>query len=187
VSLPRSCSDDDVGRDVLLRHAVHVPNRLDGPRLSDIDDLPALREIVDTAYARYLERMDRPPAPMTDDLRSRIEASEVWVLGRPVSALICLLVTGDALLVENIAVHPDAQGAGLGRRLMNFAEDEARRLDIDRLQLYANEVMTENLSIYGHLGFLETGRRIEGGFRRIFMERTVPPRASNGDGSPLNQ
>ena len=37
------------------------------PRLAAAADLPAIREVVTAAYARYLSRMDRPPAPMLAD------------------------------------------------------------------------------------------------------------------------
>jgi hypothetical protein len=33
--------------------------------------------------------------------------------------------------------------------------------------------MTENLAIYTHLGYAETGRRAEDGYRRIFMEKNL--------------
>lgn len=150
-----------------------MTDQRDGLRLANEADLPAMRAVVDAAYGKYLARMDRPPAPMLRDVRPRIEAGEVWVAGNPVTALVCLTATGDALLVENVAVHPNAQGTGLGRQLMDFAEEEARRLHLGRLWLYTNEVMTENLAIYRHFGYCEIDRRSEDGYRRVFMEKTL--------------
>jgi GNAT superfamily N-acetyltransferase len=129
--------------------------------------------LVRAAYRKYLHRMDRTPAPMVRDLRPGIEAGHVWVAGRPISGLVCLSPVDDALLVENVAVHPNAQGAGLGRRLMDFAEEEARRGGFGRLRLYTNEVMTENLAVYEHLGYHEVDRRREEGYRRVFMEKLL--------------
>jgi ribosomal protein S18 acetylase RimI-like enzyme len=80
---------------------------------------------------------------------------------------------GEALLIENVAVDPEAQGTGLGRQLMDFAEDEARRRGLGRLRLYTNEVMTENLAIYEHLGYHEVDRRSQDGYRRVFMEKLL--------------
>lgn len=128
---------------------------------------------MNAAYSKYLARMDRPPAPMLGDLRPHIQASEVWVTGRPIRGLICLAPTDDALLVENVAVHPDARGTGLGRRLLDFAEKEARRQGFGRLLLYTNEVMTENVALYSHLGYREIDRRTEDGYRRVFMEKVL--------------
>ena len=82
---------------------------------------------------------------------------------------------GNSLLIENIAVSPAAQGTGIGRRLMEFAEDQARARGISRMTLYTNEVMTENLAIYAHLGYRETSRAEQDVYRRVFMEKGLAP------------
>ena len=41
------------------------------------------------------------------------------------------------------------------------------------MRLYTNEKMTANLSIYLRLGYTETGRRIEDGFKRVFFEKLL--------------
>jgi GNAT superfamily N-acetyltransferase len=156
-----------------LDKAVAVIPPQDAPRLADETDLPALREIVSAAYSPYMARMDRAPAPLVADMRPRIQAGHVWILGQPVKGLICLSPADDALLIENVAVHPNAQGTGLGRILMRFAEEMAQRQGRNRLRLYTNEIMTENLAIYGHLGYCEVDRRTENGYRRVFMEKVL--------------
>ncbi len=136
-------------------------------------DLPSVRSVVAAAYARYADRMDRPPAPVLTDYREAAEAGQVWVLGTPVTGVIVLVPDQDSLLVENVAVHPAAQGRGLGRLMMEFAERQAARHGLRRLVLYTNEVMVENLAIYARLGYRETGRRADGGYRRVFMEKPL--------------
>jgi N-acetylglutamate synthase-like GNAT family acetyltransferase len=137
-------------------------------------DLPVIDEIITAAYSKYLARMDRPPAPMLRDYALAVEQGAVWVAGTPIAGLISLSPAGDSLLVENLAVHPAAQGAGLGRALMDFAEQQARKLRLPRLALYTNEVMTENQAIYAHLGYQETARRSEDGYQRVFMQKELP-------------
>jgi ribosomal protein S18 acetylase RimI-like enzyme len=88
-------------------------------------------------------------------------------------ALIVLRPDEDALFVENIAVDPLVQGKGHGRALLAFAEAEARRLGLSALRLYTNAAMTENLAYYPRLGFRETDRREEDGYRRVFFEKRV--------------
>ena|SRR5215469_15524454 len=149
-----------------------------GIRLATQAELPRLRDIIYAAYSKYLPRMDRPPAPMLRDLRPDIMAGHVWASGDPATGLISLEASGEAVHIGNLAVHPDAQGAGLGRRLMDFTELQARRLGLRHLRLYTNEVMTENLAIYAHLGYHEVGRHADDGYRRIFMEKALP-RISN--------
>jgi GNAT superfamily N-acetyltransferase len=143
------------------------------PRPAGEQDLSALRDIVELAYGKYLPRMDRPPGPMLADLRPQVLAGQVWVVGSPPVALICLVPDGDALLVENVAVHPNAQGNGLGRRLLDFAEHQARAHGLGRLYLYTHEVMTENIAVYTHLGYREFARREDHGYRRVFMAKVL--------------
>ena len=141
------------------------------PRPATAADLPAIREVVAAAYARYLSRMDRPPAPMRADYGAAVRAGQVWVTGQPVTGLIELAVADDSLHVGNVAVHPGSQG--LGRQLMDFAERRAILLGLTRLSLYTNEVMTENQAIYTHLGYREVDRHAEDGYRRVYMEKLL--------------
>jgi ribosomal protein S18 acetylase RimI-like enzyme len=137
-------------------------------------DLPVIEDIITAAYTKYLARMDLPPAPMLRDYAPGVEQGELWVAGAPVAGLISLIPEEDSLLIENLAVHPDAQGTGLGRALMDFAEQQARQLRLPRLTLYTHELMTENQAIYAHLGYRETARRTEDGRRRVFMQKELP-------------
>ncbi len=144
------------------------------PRLARPADLPAIRRVNEAAYALYTDRMGRAPAPVSHDYAPEVAAGQAWVLGDPVIALIVLIPRGDSLLIENIAVEPAAQGRGLGRLLMQFAEHSAAVSGTPCLTLYTNEVMTENLAFYAALGYRETGRRAEDGFRRVFLEKALP-------------
>ena len=137
-------------------------------------DLPTIKAVIGAAYARYLTRMDKPPGPMLRDYRPSVEAGTTWVSGSPITAVLTLYPGDDHLLIENIAVHPSAQGRGLGRALMSFAEQEAARRGLTRMTLVTHEVMTENQAIYARLGYAEVERRSEDGYRRIYMEKHLP-------------
>ena len=144
-------------------------------RAATPDDLPAIQEIVERAYSPYIERMGKPPGPMLDDYAKRIEANQVRVadIGGRIGGLLVLIDQGDHLLLDNIAVHPEAQGQGLGRQMMDFAEAEAARRGYGELRLYTHESMTENIALYGRLGWAETGRALQAGFERVFMRKKV--------------
>jgi len=144
-----------------------------GLRRATADDLPAISAVIDAAYARYLTRMDKPPAPMLRDYGPSVEAGTTWVTGSPITAVLTLYPRDDHLYVENIAVDPAAQGRGLGRALMEFAEQEAARRGLNRIALVTHEAMTENQAIYARLGYTETGRRSEDGYRRIYLEKPL--------------
>ena len=134
-----------------------------------------VRALVRRAYALYIPRMGKEPAPMLADYGALIASGQVYVLeenGEAV-ALIVIYPKDDALFIENIAVDPVAQGKGHGRALLAFAEAEARRLGLKALRLYTNAAMTENLAFYPGRGFRETERREEDGYKRVFFEKRV--------------
>ena len=111
---------------------------------------------------------------MRRDYGPSVEDGTTWVTGSPITAVLTLYPREDHLLIENIAVHPGAQGRGLGRDLLVFAEQEATRRGLTRIALVTHEVMTENQAIYAHFGYTEVGRQAEDGYRRIYMEKSLP-------------
>ncbi len=138
-------------------------------------DVEAIRACVRAAYAPYVERMDREPAPMTADYAALVAQGVVVVLedDAGLAGVLVSFPQGDHYFVENVAVAPERHGRGLGRVLLEHAEDEARRAGLPELRLYTNEVMTENLVMYPHLGWEETERRVEDGFRRVYFRKPV--------------
>ena len=84
-----------------------------------------------------------------------------------------LLEKPDHLLLDNIAVRRDRQGQGLGRQLIAFAEEEARRRGLDEIRLYTHVTMVENIALYTRLGFVETGRGRDGGYELVFMAKRL--------------
>jgi hypothetical protein len=47
------------------------------------------------------------------------------------------------------------------------------RLRLLALRLHTNVLMTENLSMYAHMGFVETHRSVEKGFHRVYLRRSL--------------
>jgi GNAT superfamily N-acetyltransferase len=134
-----------------------------------------IRSLVRAAYALYVPRIGREPAPMTDDYAAQIEGGTVWVLveADELAGVIVLEDTPEALQVANVAVRPESQGRGLGRALLSFADDEARRRGYRAVILYTNVHMTENLGRYPALGYVEIGRGNEHGFDRVFFRKEL--------------
>ena len=153
--------------------ADNTPDRR-GLRRAIAADLPAIRALIDAAYATYLARMSKPPAPMFRDYGPSVEAGTTWITGSPITAVLTLYFRDEHVYVENVAVDPSAQGRGLGRALMTFAEEEAARRGFTRMALVTHEAMTENQAIYTRLGYIEVERRAEDGYRRIYMEKRLP-------------
>jgi GNAT superfamily N-acetyltransferase len=138
-------------------------------------EAPAIRALIRSAYALYVPRIGREPAPMQADMPALIAQGGVYVLrvGGRLTGSIRLTVRGDALEVNDLVVDPAAQGQGLGRLLMIFAEKAARDQGLAALTLYTNEKMVENVALYPRLGFEETERRNEHGFDRIYFRKQI--------------
>ncbi|MBM3588295.1 MAG: GNAT family N-acetyltransferase [Alphaproteobacteria bacterium] len=139
------------------------------------EEAPALRLLVRTAYAHYVLRLEREPAPMLDDYAARIADCQASVLEAE-GALQGVAVLEDSetgLFLENIMVAPSAQGKGLGRQMLTWIEAEGRRRGHQRLWLYTHEVMAENIAMYQRMGFGEAHRAEEAGYRRVFFEKSL--------------
>jgi predicted ester cyclase/ribosomal protein S18 acetylase RimI-like enzyme len=146
-------------------------------RRAVLPDLPEVAGIARLAYAVYVPRLDgREPPPMYDDFGAAIRSGNVNVVvsEHRVVGYVVLVPAEDHLLVSNVAVLPELQGRGVGGQLLRYAELSALRLRVPEIRLYTNVVMTENLEIYAHLGYAETGRRTEDGLSRVFLAKPMP-------------
>jgi GNAT superfamily N-acetyltransferase len=141
------------------------------------DDAAAVAALVEAAFSRHVEAVGGRPAPMDDDHAARIGAGQQWVRdaedGSGLAAGIVLVDAGDHLIVNNVAVAPGWQGRGLGRALLAFAEDEARRRGLPEIRLHTNAAMVDNLVMYPKLGYIETGRETRHGFDRVLFVKAL--------------
>src|SRR5262249_5542185 len=144
-------------------------------RKASTADAARIGAIARAAYAKYISRIGREPAPMLADFAAAIAADRVVVIetGGVVDGYMVAWPEVDAYFIDNIAVDPARQGEGLGRRLIDHAVGEASRLRLPAVRLYTNVAMSENLSMYAHLGFAETHRAVEHGFDRAYLRLTV--------------
>lgn len=144
-------------------------------RTAHDEEAEAVRDVVHAAYRHYIARIGKPPGPMLDDYAQRIADGQAWVLqddDRIVGVLV--LEQGPrGFLLDNIAVLPDCQGKGFGRRLIEFAEAEARRGGFWEVTLYTHALMSENIALYRRIGFVETHRVSEKGFDRVYMSKRL--------------
>lgn len=145
-------------------------------RLATPDDLPVIERIVADAYTPYIARIGTVPGPMRDDYAKRVAEGVVHVLEEAdvIQAVQVLIPEPDCLLLDNIAVSPAAQGKGVGRVLMHYAETCAREMGLANIRLYTQEKMTENIAIYLRYGYVETHRAKELGLPRVFMRKSLP-------------
>ena len=92
-------------------------------------DASAMTALMKAAYGIYVPRLGGSIPPLTADYDEELQTHDVWVIeerGALCGALI-LSPRADHMLLVNVAVDPTSQGRGLGRRLIENAEDETRK------------------------------------------------------------
>ncbi|MFG2498823.1 GNAT family N-acetyltransferase [Streptomyces sp. NPDC048441] len=135
-------------------------------------DVPAVKAVTDAAYHPYIERIGVVPVPMEADHAAEVAAGRVYVTGDPVVVGVLVLVPHeDHLFLDSVAVHPEAAGQGVGRRLLAFVDERARALGLPEIRLYTNAMMWENQQIYPRYGYELVERRVDGPYDRLHYRK----------------
>ena len=124
-------------------------------RRAEPDDAEAIAALTRAAYEKWIPVIGRAPKPMTADYDEAVRAHLIDLLledGRLVALIECIREP-DHLLIENLAVAPEAQGSGHGKFLMAHVETLARNLGFAQIRLYTNKLFTENIEFYKALGY----------------------------------
>lgn len=135
------------------------------------DDVPAITDLVQRAYAPYVPRIGGRPGPMDDDYAQQVQAGHVEVLEADgtIRGVLVTFAHDDHLLIHNVAVDPDHHGQGIGSRLLDHAEAKASH----EARLYTHVLMTENQERYRKRGYVETHRAEDEGLERVFMTKRL--------------
>lgn len=121
------------------------------------DEAGAIRALVRAAYSRWVPIVGREPRPMTTDYEAAVAEHRFDIVDAHDGTLLALIETelrDGHLWIENIAVAPEAQGQGIGRRLLALAETLARRAGRSELHLLTNGLMAANIRLYQSVGYV---------------------------------
>lgn len=135
-------------------------------------DAHGLQECMEASYATYLERFSGSCLPPMDvDYADEIANFPVWVAvsADAVAGGLVMMFDDEQVTLANIAVHPEFQGQGLGKGLMSFAETAARERGYKELHLATHKLLSENVSLYLHLGWDEVNRDES----RVYMRKAL--------------
>jgi ribosomal protein S18 acetylase RimI-like enzyme len=119
---------------------------------------------------------------MSADHAALARDGALWVAEDEASVVgvLVLLAARDHLLVESVAVAPEAQRSGVGRALLAFAEHHALEAGLPELRLYTHELMTANIALYERLGYRITHRTEQDGFARVHLAKGVQAKSASG-------
>ena len=120
-------------------------------RLAQAVDQEAVVACVQEAYTKYIVRLGKEPAPLLTDYKALIAQKVVYVL-----------ISKEEMLGV-LVLMPQERSMFV----------EARQEHLNEIRLYTNELMTENLHFYQMLGFEEEGRKVQDGYRRVFLRKAL--------------
>lgn len=138
-------------------------------------DLSQIEALVQAAYGPWVDRIGATPGPMLDDYGAVIADGVMQVVedADGIVAMLVLRPKDEFLLLENVAVHPRAQGHGLGRGLIEVAEAAARDHGVTCVILYTHARMASNIALYERAGFEVVEERHEHGLDRVYMKKVL--------------
>lgn len=137
-------------------------------------DAAAVRALTREAYTKWVAVTGREPLPMRVDYVEALTQHRFDLLHED-GVLVALIETerhSDHLLIVNVAVAPDHQKRGLGRRLLAHAEDLARQDSLGTLRLYTNARMVKNIALYQSLGYRIDREEPAGTSIQVHMSKT---------------
>lgn len=145
-------------------------------RRATLADVATVRSITRSAYRKWVDVIGREPAPLAANFRLTIQKHMIDLLedSGDVLGLIEMIPSGKYLTIENIAVNPNAQAAGIGSLLLEHSETVATSLKLKALKLYTNAAFETNIRFYEKRGF-ETFRTepIPTGGQAIHMRKML--------------
>jgi GNAT superfamily N-acetyltransferase len=139
-----------------------------------------MKDAFEAYIARSLkEEIDR----VSDYYREREGGFWVAVDGEKIVGIFGLESTGDgAMELRRMYVDPDVRRRGIARRMLQFAEQECRRLGRPRMVLSTSALQQEALSFYRNAGYqlvreevaiAASNKTLGGGIRRYHFSKIL--------------
>lgn len=123
-------------------------------RRAELCDAPALVTIINRAFSVEKFFIERERIDL-DQVRELFGRGEFLIAGE--AGCVYIEPHGDRCYLGLLSVHPALQGAGLGRRLMNAAEDRARERRCQFIDIRVVNLREELPPFYRRLGYVEAG------------------------------
>lgn len=137
----------------------------------DFADWERVRALILDAFAYMDSRINPPSSALrltAQSMKADADKGALLIAERAGDLVGCVFaqVKGDALYIGKLAVRPGLQGAGVGRKLVDAAREEARRRGLGILELQTRIELTENHATFARMGFVKTAETAHEGFDR---------------------
>jgi GNAT superfamily N-acetyltransferase len=165
----RPFADDDAPQ---VRELFIATNRLLSP--------PDLRDAFEAYIQRALaEEIDR----ITDYYREHDGGFWVAIQNDGLVGTFGLeRAASDAMELRRTYVDAAARRNGIGRRMLQYAEDECRRRNVARLELSTAEIQSAAIALYKNAGYqllrediaeIESNKTVGSGLRRLYFQKIL--------------
>ena len=136
---------------------------------SDFEHMPELLALIRRSFAYMDGRIDPPSSVhrLTEaSLREKcdVETGIVAFAEGRIAGCVFIAERVDHFYLGKLAVDPEYQGSGVGRRLLAEAERIAVELGKPVLELQARVELDANHAAFARMGFVETGRTAHDGY-----------------------
>lgn len=146
-------------------------------------DWPGLLALIRQSFAFMDGRIDPPSSAvaLTVDALQHKTANEICLvalLDNQLAGCVFCRPEADCLYIGKLAVRPDLQGKGIGRKLLAAAEAAALARNLHALRLETRVELVENHATFAAWGFVKTAENAHPGFTRttsIEMRKHVTP------------
>jgi GNAT superfamily N-acetyltransferase len=128
-------------------------------RLAKPEESEAISELLLESFglfeADYTPGAFEYTTPNTDAVRGRFDEGPIWVATDQdtIIGTVSGLPESDRFYIRSMVVRPDAQGLGLGQRLLEISEGFAREKGFERVYLYTTHVLPNARRLYEKNGF----------------------------------
>lgn len=146
-------SPEDAGETLTLQRAAFVQEAL----IYDTVQMPPLTQTLEELRAELIDNLGcvvRSGHRMIGAARARRD--------------------GDLLLIGRLAIAPDAQGRGVGTRLLAAVEERGRAVGCREAELFTGSLSEANLRLYEREGYRETTRVAgDDGIEQVFLRKPL--------------
>jgi N-acetylglutamate synthase-like GNAT family acetyltransferase len=138
-------------------------------------DLEVVQKCIRDAFFPNQAIQGSEPYALRSDYQVLIEEEKIFILedSSHLAGVVCLSSEADHLYLSHLAIDPDRQSSGYGKRILEEAEKIARARGLTEIKLNTNAKLDPLLKFYGKRGFQETHREKREDRTLVFFSKKI--------------
>ena len=139
-------------------------------------DAEEIKDLVCLCYQKWIQAIGRKPLPMIADYFTALKSHrfELAYMQNTLIGVLELIEREDHHFIENVCVHPNNQRLGIGKKLIERAEEYALKVGCGKVMLATNKAFSGNPEFYLALGYkIATEKPFKGGVAILFEKIVI--------------